>query len=84
LLFAFVIKTSCTYGLQTQGFFFQVSWQVLAIISGSTLVVFYRNNQMNLKAISVDPDQMAWMCWLIWIYTVLPSDIYIPQRIRLK
>jgi hypothetical protein len=26
---------------------------------------------MNLKANSVDPDQMAQICWLIWIYTLL-------------
>jgi hypothetical protein len=26
------------------------------------------------KANSEDPDQMAWMCWLTWIYTVRPWD----------
>jgi hypothetical protein len=31
-----------------------------------------RNNLINQKANSADPDQMAWMCWLIWIYTVHP------------
>jgi hypothetical protein len=33
----------------------------------------YRN-LMNLKANSVDPDQTAQICQLIWIYTVRPHN----------
>jgi hypothetical protein len=33
-------------------------------------VFLVRNNLMNLKLNSVDPDQRALMCRLIWIYTV--------------
>jgi hypothetical protein len=29
-----------------------------------------KNNLMNQKANSADPDKITWMCQLIWIYTV--------------
>jgi hypothetical protein len=41
------------------------------ICTGRILV---RNNLMNLKANCVDPDQMAQMCQLIWIYNVRPRN----------
>jgi hypothetical protein len=40
---------------------------IYMFLLGSFLV---RNNLINLTAYSVDPDQMTWMCLLIWIYTV--------------
>jgi hypothetical protein len=44
------------------------------MILGPALIVFWSEiNLINLNANSVDPDQMAWICWLIWIYTVRPS-----------
>jgi hypothetical protein len=41
---------------------------------------------INKKANSVDPDQAAWMCQLIWIYTVRPDHkgIYMEERVNLS
>jgi hypothetical protein len=33
-----------------------------------------RNKIMNQKANTADPDQRAWMCWLIRTYTVCPEN----------
>jgi hypothetical protein len=39
-----------------------------------TVFFLVRNDQINLNGNSADPDQMAHMCWLIWIYAVRPCD----------
>jgi hypothetical protein len=36
---------------------------------------------MNLKLNCVDPDQTAWMCHLIWIYTVI-GLVLVAHRIK--
>jgi hypothetical protein len=35
---------------------------------------FSHFGQINLKVNSADADETAWMCWLIWIYTVLSHN----------
>ncbi len=51
------------------------------ICTGSILV---RNNLMNQKANSVDPDQMARMCRLIWINIVCPRNKGLSMEERVK
>jgi hypothetical protein len=43
-----------------------------------------RNNLINLKANSADPDQMPRMCRLIWIYTVRPclKGMFMEERVK--
>jgi hypothetical protein len=43
-----------------------------------------RNNLINQKVDSVNPDLMAQMCWLILIYTVHPSYKGIYKEYRVK
>jgi hypothetical protein len=54
-----------------------------------TVNCLVRKNLMNLKVNSADPDLTAFMCQLIWIYTVCPSIkgvymyMYMEERVNL-
>jgi hypothetical protein len=49
-------------------------------------LLFVKNNSINQTVNSSDPDQMAWMCRLIWIYTVHPchKGVYMEERDKAK